>query len=223
MTRFPAHPSLVRPSSESSGIHGAVLGIPTISSVEDDKETTELEMRAPAVMKRPVSPTQADLDKHYPLHLNYRSWCPHCVHGKGHASHHKTAKGEKLEGITIHLDYCFFGRKSPLEEEKESEDHFPVLVVYDDDKDTFWAIKVSKKGATREVVKWLCDKLEDSGYTGQRMSTKCDQEPAIIDLRRAVSATRLGETVPLSSPVRCPKANGKMENSVSSSKTSCVC
>ena len=115
MSRFPAHPSLVRPSSEGSGIHGAVLGDSKISSVEDEKDATELEMRTPVVMKRPVSPTQAELDEHYPLHLNYRSWCPHCVHGKGHASHHRAAKGEKLEGVTIHLDYCFFGRKSLLE------------------------------------------------------------------------------------------------------------
>ena len=69
MPRFPVHPSYVRPSSESSRIHGAVLGSSMISGVEDDREISGLEMRAPVVMKRLVSPTQAELDEHYPLLL----------------------------------------------------------------------------------------------------------------------------------------------------------
>ena len=47
-----------------------------------------------------------------------------------------------------------------------------------------------------------------------KISMTTDQEVFILELKRIVSAHRLGETVPLSSPVRCSKANGRMENAV---------
>ena len=37
------------------------------------------EVRIPRVARRPVLPTKAEIDEHFPLHLNYRSWCAHCV------------------------------------------------------------------------------------------------------------------------------------------------
>ena len=48
---------------------------------EREGEGEEEEGRKPNVGKRPVAPTQAEIDEHYPLHLNYRSWCPHCRAG----------------------------------------------------------------------------------------------------------------------------------------------
>ena len=47
------------------------------------------EVRAPRVARRPFLPTKADIDEHYPLHLNYRSWCDHCVAGKSRLAQHK--------------------------------------------------------------------------------------------------------------------------------------
>ncbi len=47
-----------------------------------EKEEGEGEVRKPRVGKRPLLPTKAELEEHYPLHLNYRSWCPHCRAGK---------------------------------------------------------------------------------------------------------------------------------------------
>ena len=41
---------------------------------------------------------------------------------------------------------------------------------------------------------------------------KTDQEPSILALKRAIAAERVGETVPLESPVRASKSNGMMEN-----------
>ena len=216
---FPMHPHFVRPAdSSSSKSQIAVLGTSGLNSVgregEDRKEHDDAETRTPVVVVRPISPTKAQLEEHLPLHLNYRSWCPDCTGGKGHSTHHTMSSDEKLEGITWHMDYCFFSKKTFEEEEEESEYSFGVLVAYDENKDAFWALKIDKKGATKEVVKWCCDKLEDSGYIGVDIAIKCDQEPAIVDLRKAISAHRVGETVPISSPVRCSKANGRMENAV---------
>ena len=35
----------------------------------------EEEMRKPKVGRRPVLPTKAEVEEHFPLHLQYRSWC----------------------------------------------------------------------------------------------------------------------------------------------------
>ena len=165
---FPMHPHFVRPAdSSSSKSQIAVLGTSGLDSVgregEDRKEHDDAETRTPVVVARPISPTKAQLEEHLPLHLNYRSWCPDCAGGKGHSAHHTASSDEKLDGITWHMDYCFFSKKTFEEEDEESEYSFGVLVAYDESKDAFWALKIAKKGATKEVVKWCCDKLEDSG------------------------------------------------------------
>ena len=84
--------------------------------------------------------------------------------------HHRSEEEKQRDGITWHMDFCFFGKKTFEEEEKESENTFTVLVVYDDNLEAFWALRVDKKGASKEVVKWCFDKLEDSGYAGTRIS-----------------------------------------------------
>ena len=49
---------------------------------EGEADRPEYEVRKPRIARRPLLPTKAEIDEHYPLHLNYRSWCAHCVAGK---------------------------------------------------------------------------------------------------------------------------------------------
>ena len=51
--------------------------------------------------------------------------------------------------------------------------------------------------------------LDQSGYEGQKISFKTDQEVSILALKKAIAALRIGETVPIESPVRASKSNGK--------------
>ena len=90
----------------------------------------------------------------------------------------------------------------------------PSMVMYDDHKDGFWAIGVESKGSSELIVKCVKGVLDMSGYEGEKITFKTDQEPSIIALKRAVAAVRNGETVAIESPVRAPKSNGKMENAV---------
>ena len=101
---------------------------------------------------KPTLPTKAEVEAHYPLHLNYRSWCKHCVAGKARATQHK-AKDECDEslGVTIHADYAFMGG-----EHNEQEDGMQAsLVMFDDDKESFWAVGVDEKGACDAMVNLL--------------------------------------------------------------------
>ena len=67
------------------------------------------ESRKPQVARRPVTPSKAEVESHLPLHVEYRSWCPHCVAGRGISMQHRqnTTEGPSELGITISLDYCF--------------------------------------------------------------------------------------------------------------------
>ena len=212
-------PNLIRPANGDNASHNVDVGSSggglysgtEAGKVDDD---TVEESRLPSRVVRPIAPTKAELSEHEPLHLNYRSWCPDCVWGKGHSKHHRASKDEPIDEVTWHMDYCFFNRTNMEEYDIEKEGSMPVLVAYDELKEAMWALQVDKKGAESEVVKWCCDTLEDSGDAGSSVSIKTDQEPAIVNLRRAIAANRVGDTVPLNSPVRSSKSNGRVENAV---------
>ena len=154
-------------------------------------------------------PTKADIDEHCPLHLNYRSWCEHCRAGKARlASHVSEASDREKLGITISADFAFMGSG------EAEEDMQPCLVIFDDSKRAFWAIGVRSKAVTEPVVKYFKDVLDQSGYEGEKITMKSDQEVSIVSLRTAVSAARIGETVPIESPVRASKSNGMMEGAI---------
>ena len=60
---------------------------------EDDENTA----RKPKIARRPHMPTKAEVVAHMILHAEYRSWCPHCVHGRGISHQHRYSDdGEKL-------------------------------------------------------------------------------------------------------------------------------
>ena len=56
------------------------------------------------------------------------------------------------------------------------------------------------KDVTEWLVKYVKDVLDQSGYNGEKIAIKSDQEPTMIALKRAVSAARVGETVPVDFP-----------------------
>ena len=112
-------PEAVGKSSEQKELveAGGMLG----NEVEPVPESHE-EVRQPKVGRRPLAPTKAEVEEHYPLHLNYRSWCEHCRAGKARQDPHlvEPHDREKL-GITFHADYAF------LTPEEREEDMQPSL------------------------------------------------------------------------------------------------
>ena len=99
------------------------------------------EVRQPRIGWRPMAPTKAETEEHYSLHLNYRAWCEHCRKGRGRQDPHivEAHDRERLR-ITFNADYAF------LTPEEKEEDMQPSLVMYDDDKESLWAIGVESKG-----------------------------------------------------------------------------
>ena len=93
-------------------------------------------------------PTKAEIAEHFPLHLNFRSWCEHCIAGKSRLAQPivQPSDRERL-GVTVHMGYA-----SMVPEEAESEMQ-PTLAVHDDDKNAMWALADEQKGVTEGIVK----------------------------------------------------------------------
>ena len=153
-----------------------------------------------------MTPAKKEIEDHFPLHITYRSWCAHCVAGRGTSRQHRQNKDgdEGRLGTTIGIEYCF------MTPEEEEEDMRPILVAHDDDKEAIWVIAIDRKGPTMTAVKWLVDKIDEAGYAGMKVTIKSDQEESIMALKRAVAVTREAETAFIETPVRQSKCNGKM-------------
>ena len=150
-------------------------------------------------------PTKAEVDEHYPLLLQYRSWCKHCVAGKARSNQHATRDPEEERlGVTWNADDAFMGGEYNGHEKGMQA----ALIMYDNDKDSCWAVGADKKGATDAMVKSGVGTIEQSGYNGENISFKSDQAPSIIALKSSIAATRIGEAAPIESPVRASKGNG---------------
>ena len=135
------------------------------------------ETRIPRVGRRPVVPTKAEIEAHFPLRLHFRSWWSDCNAGKARLAQHRVESEERERlGVTLSADYAFMGSE---EYEKGMQ---PTLMMHDDGKEAFWALGVSKKGVTEPIVKWCADVIDQSGYVGQRITFKTDQEPSILAL-----------------------------------------
>ena len=89
---------------------------------EDAEEEETREVSAPPI---PMTPTREEVEIHRRTHRPFRSWCPHCVRGKGRADRHM-ASGQKGvdSGIPkLASDYFFIGQKRPQGRvEREAEE-----------------------------------------------------------------------------------------------------
>ena len=177
--------------------------------MEVQEQVEEMEVRPPKVARKPHAPTKAEIEAHYPLHAEYRDWCPHCVSGKGiSAQHRKGDQEEEALGTTVSMDYMF----AVPEEEDETMD--AMLLIYDANRKNMSTLTVDKKGSSPAVVKWVMDRLLDAGYVGMQVTLKSDQEPAMVELKKEVGIRRAAETVMVESPVRESKSNGSVERAI---------
>ena len=83
-------------------------------------------------------PSRKEREEHDETHCTYRSWCKHCVKGRGREDvHNRKTQDEKPEVPTIAMDYCFMG--------KENKKPITILVVKDADNKAMKAFQSTKK------------------------------------------------------------------------------
>ena len=71
----------------------------------------------------PYKPSEAEVDDHYLTHLPYRSWCRHCIRGRGKETSHQQQAGVEGTVPEFHMDFCFPGY------EEQSSEYLTVLVA----------------------------------------------------------------------------------------------
>ena len=198
------------------GADGAVViqnGEDAEGLVASDLEEEEArEVRRP---HDPGKPTKKEIEEHLPLHWPFRSWCRHCVRGRGVASPHKKRSDEDKEFPqgrvpTISMDHCFLGS-----EKSEGTAHEnPFLVLYDNQTEGIFAISVPSKAIKPWIVEYVKGVVYELGYSEMKIALKSDGARELHELRRAVAGSRVHPTIPIDVPVKESKGNGGMERAV---------
>ena len=165
----------------------------------------------------PKAPTKKEREEHERTHVPYRSWCKHCVRGRGRNKHHariaedadEEEKSRKVGRVS--MDYVFMSKKD------RAEGKNPVLAMIDERSGAVFARAVGRKGVgeNREMewlIKSIVEETEEWGYRGQDMILKNDQEPSIEALAKAISDMRVGKTIPELAPRGESQANVKAED-----------
>ena len=89
-------------------------GAPEESARGEGAEESE-EAREVHAPKIPDTPSRAQVLQHRLTHRPFRSWCPHCVRGKGRADQHRKSSQKDTESDIPKLasDYFFIGQRRP--------------------------------------------------------------------------------------------------------------
>ena len=123
-----------------------------VRSNEKEQDFGQETVRTPKVEEKP---SEEEVEHHNVTHIPYRSWCKHCIMGKGKTRDHKRLKSRRRGMTTISMDYGFMSNTrneddeeleaSPKEEQGQEGD-MPILVGHDSQTGSIFAHIVPKKG-----------------------------------------------------------------------------
>ena len=171
-----------------------------ISAVSDADEEVEVEggSREMKKMNDPKQPSKEEFEEHTKTHSPFRSWCRHCVRGRGKEMAHY--KAEETSGFhEIHLDFFFMGR------EHEPGKTVPIVAVKERGSKMVMASVVPRKSSGTFVSKRIMAFLKEVGCEFGDIVVKSDQEAAIkavvADVGRLRAAGGGGKFVVEHSPV----------------------
>ena len=160
----------------------------------------------------PRMPSQDDQREHELTHLPYRSWCRHCVRGRGKEEPCRRTGGTEETGLPeLHVDYMCMG------EEKEGKT-LAILVGRERETKAVMATVVPRKSSGEWVTKRLMAWMRELGYEFCDVIVKSDNEPALVSLVEAwgkLRAAKGGKRMVIEhSPVHSSKSNGVVERAV---------
>jgi hypothetical protein len=155
---------------------------------QDVEDFEEAKVRAKIAPKAPTKQERLDHDA---THLPYRSWCKHCVRGRGRNTPHRAAKDEKEENqvCKVSMDYFFLGQKD------EEAGRNPLIVMLEEETGNRYARAVPQKGlGESNEMEWLIKDMHEElknwghpGGAGNALIMKSDGECAIKVVREALS------------------------------------
>ena len=156
---------------------------------EEQEADEEEQMEAAEVRAKrgPTEPTEAEMLKHEATHVPYRSWCQHCVRGRGRRKpHYRRDEGEGgNKAPKVSMDYFFLGG-----EECEASEN-PVFVMLDEECGSRYARMLDHKGMDEGRNEWLildaADEIRSWGHVeGCELILKTDNEASMLAVREAL-------------------------------------
>ena len=174
---------------------------------QDEREVNEEELRGEAREAKAIpdvkQPTKQERIHHELTHMQYRTWCNHCVRGRATATPHRKSKRDEERGVSrLAIDYFF---PAP---------NMTCIAMRDADTQATFATEVPKKGGGQSwVVKQLRECI-DSYWGKTKVVIRSDGENAIKDLKHEIQATRRHITMLEQSPTGESQSNGLSEQSI---------
>ena len=102
---------LVRPSGDSKEVVARwVCGQEEEGIEVYPEDETENGSRTVKKVQDPREPSKEERVQHGMTHLPYRSWCRHCVRGRGKQMPHQ-AGSQEMSMSEVHMDFAFLGRE----------------------------------------------------------------------------------------------------------------
>jgi hypothetical protein len=159
----------------------------------------------------PMMPSAEERREHEMTHLPFRSWCRHCLRGRGKEEPCRriSCDGEGLP--EVHVDFMFMG------EEKEGKT-LAVLVGRERKTRATVATVVPRKSTGEWVSRRLMAWLRELGVEFNDIIVKSDNVPALVSMVEAWGRLRAvkggGKMVVEHSPVHSSQSNGVVERGI---------
>ena len=134
-------------------------------------EDSEDGVRKTVKMVDPMMPNEEERREHEMTHVPYRSWCRHCVRGRGKEMNHKKSKGQPTM-TEIHMDLCFPG-------EEDGSGSLTVLVARDRVTRMTMSTVLASKTKGVFIAKRVVAFMREIGCQQGDITVKTDQEPAM--------------------------------------------
>ena len=176
--------------------------------VEEGNEDFECEECGEGVSARIAKleclPSREEVEAHNASHVPYRSWCPHCVNGKGKAGFHLKQDSSQHTVPTVSMDYFYF-----VKPEEGVERGPPSLAMVDDKTGMLRSAVLKQKGVEDWSVKVAKKFIEALGY--KKIIAKNDNENSIMALRDEVKKQTQVEMIPEQPPKYDSRTSGRGE------------
>ena len=126
----------------------------------EEENEQEHEQRAPKVMGRVAAPTRAMKDEHEASgHATFRSWCAHCVEGRGRTRQNRKVEREvENEVVVVSMDYGFLGPRCQLCDEDDVDVMITFIGARDRKSKGIAGITVPEKGSAQGYAAERVDK-----------------------------------------------------------------
>ena len=120
------------------------------------------------------------------------------------------AKGKKeSNGIpSISMDFIFLGYYNYPAKKNA------ILMVYDNEADAIWAYRTGRKRAPAWLVPAILQDLAEAVYSKSKLCFISAQENVVKSIKDRIIAESEADSVPMESPAKGSKCNGRMERAV---------